>query len=63
MPYARPCVLNELVMATATDNGATVKEGKSSSPVEKTKGSSSGGQSTSKVLGKQQVVINIWSSE
>ena len=36
-------------MATAADNGTTVKEGKSSSPVEKTKSSSSGGQASSKV--------------
>ena len=36
-------------MATAADNGTTVTEGKSSSPVEKTKISSSGGQASSKV--------------
>ena len=36
-------------MATASDNGTTVKESKPSPPIEKMKTSSSGGQASSKV--------------
>ncbi len=37
-------------MATASDNGTTVKESKASPPIEKLKASSSGGQASSKVV-------------
>jgi hypothetical protein len=40
----------EVMMATASDNGTTVKESKASPPIEKLKASSSGGQASSKVV-------------